>query len=436
MSSDQHGSGASLGNEYEHTAVPLHARRSTFSVSTVWVGAPMIITTAITGSILVAQMGFVRAVWAILVGNLLMLAYTGALAVHACRTGFNSALQASRVFGKRGYVAVSGLLSTLVLGWFAVQTGLAGTLISSAFGFNYLAMTALAGLLFLFITFLGIKGLHWIGIVSVPLFVVLGGWVLFDSASHAGWDKVLAYGGTAPDAQLAFGAGVTIVFALFADGATLTGDYSRWAPSVRGALISTASAFPFAMTIAMLVGGVMTAALQVATPNAFGHDNMFGYMLDQHSPLLAVIALVFLVCNLGSICSHCLYFSAVGFSRMTRSTMRTCSIVLGVVGTCIAAANVWALFIPWLSLLGIIVPPIGAVMIMDLLVVRARSAEEADWRATPFIAWLVGSVAAFWVEKQAPGLSTAVAAFVAAAVAYLGIAAAMRTSGVAASASR
>jgi cytosine permease len=436
MSSDQHGSGPGLGEEYEHTAVPHHARRSTFSVSTVWIGAPMIITTAITGSILVAQMGFVRALWAIVAGNILMFAYTGALAVHASRTGFNSALQASTVFGRKGYVAVSGLLSTLVLGWFAVQTGLAGTLISSAFGLDYLAMTALAGFLFLAITFMGIRGLHWIGVVSVPLFVVLGGWVLFDSAATAGWDKVVAYAGTTPDAPLAFGAGVTIVFALFADGATLTGDYSRWAPSVRGALISTASAFPFAMSIAMLVGGVMTAALQVAAPNAFGHDNMFGYMLDQHSPLLAAIALVFLVCNLGSICSHCLYFSAVGFSRMTRSTMRLCSVVLGIVGTCIAAANVWALFIPWLSLLGIIVPPIGAVMIMDLLVLRERASGDADWRAAPFAAWLVGSLVAFWVERQAPGLSTAVAAFVAAAVAYLGIAAAGRIAGVTATVGR
>lgn len=32
-----------LGKEYEHTAVPLSARRSMFSVSMVWMGFPMII---------------------------------------------------------------------------------------------------------------------------------------------------------------------------------------------------------------------------------------------------------------------------------------------------------------------------------------------------------------------------------------------------------
>ena len=63
-----------LGEEYEHTPVPMSARRSTFSVATVWVGFPMIITGAMTGSILVANMGFMRAFWAMLIGNVMMLA--------------------------------------------------------------------------------------------------------------------------------------------------------------------------------------------------------------------------------------------------------------------------------------------------------------------------------------------------------------------------
>lgn len=408
-----------LGDEYEHKPVPEHARRSTFSVSMVWLGAPMIITTAITGSILVAGMGFRNALLAMLIGNLLMFAYTGALAYNSWRTGNSSALQASAVFGRKGYVVVSGLLSTLVLGWFAVQTGLTGALIHTAFNVNYVLITLMAGALYLGITFLGIKGLHWIGIVSVPLFLLLGGWVMFDSATVAGWDKVLTYAGTNPTSPMALGLGVTVVFALFADGATLTGDYSRWAPSARGALVSTFCAFPFGMSLAMLVGGVMTAALQVPNPNAFGLDNMFGYMLAEKQAWLSILAVLFLLCNLGSICSHCLYFSAVGYSRMTKSSMRMCAVILGLIGTAIAAMNIWAFFIPWLSLLGIVVPPIGAVMIIDLLVLRTGARAEEDWRATPFIAWAIGSAVAFAVEHSAPWMSTAVSAFLAGGLSYL-----------------
>jgi cytosine permease len=41
--------------------------------------------------------------------------------------------------------------------------------------------------------------------------------------------------------------------------------------------------------------------------------------------------------------------------------MRLTAIILSVRGIGIAAGNVWAFFIEWLSLLGILVPPIGAI---------------------------------------------------------------------------
>ena len=106
-----------LGDEYEHDPVPLSKRRSTFSVSMVWLGFPMIITGAMTGSILVAGMGFQSALLAMIVGNLLMFAYVGALGALGTARGHNFALLASASFGKKGYVFASGLLSTLLLGW-------------------------------------------------------------------------------------------------------------------------------------------------------------------------------------------------------------------------------------------------------------------------------------------------------------------------------
>jgi len=387
----------------------------------VWLGFPMIITGAMTGSILVAGMGFKSALIAMVLGNLLMFAYVGALGTLGTARGFNFALLASATFGRKGYVFASGLLSTLLLGWYAVQTGITGNLIHTAFNLNYLTMTVIAGALYLLITYVGIRGLHWIGIVSVPLFVVLGGWVAFDSAAIAGWPNVLAYAGTKPDMPMAFGIGLTIVITLFVDAGTVTADFNRWAVDTRSSLIATACAFPFANLVAMLVGGVMTAALALPNPQPFGLDNMFGYLLAQKTPWLSVVAFVFLFCNLGSVCAHCLYNSAVGWSRIGRGRMRLFAVGLAAVGIVIAAANVWALFIPWLSLLGILVPPIGAVMIADLYFVRPGAGIAADWRPKAFMAWVFGSLVAYGVETFAPQFSTAVSAFVAAGICYLAL---------------
>jgi cytosine permease len=118
-----------LGEEYEPKPVPLSPRRSMLSVTMVWIGFPMIIAGAMTGSVLVIGMGFKDALTAMVIGNLIF-CYVGALGVLGTRRGYNFALMASIVSGRKGYVFALGLLSTLLLGWYAVRTGITGNLIS------------------------------------------------------------------------------------------------------------------------------------------------------------------------------------------------------------------------------------------------------------------------------------------------------------------
>ncbi len=407
-----------LGEEYEHQPVPMAARRSLFSVTTVWIGFPMIITGAMTCSILVLGMGFKSAFWAMLIGNLVMFAYISAIGVLGTRRGMNFALLASIVFGKKGYVFASGLLSTLLLGWYAVQTGITGALISSAYDLNYVTMTIVAGLLYIGITFIGVHGLHLIGLVSVPLFVILGGWVVFDSASTAGWDAVFAYAGNNGAASMSMGVGLTVVIALFIDAGTVSGDINRWAKDSKSSIIATFSAFPFANLAAMLVGGVMTAALAVPNANPFGADNMFGYMHAKQIGWLGLLAFLFLYCNLGSVCAHVLYHAATGWSRIIGTRMRVMAVVLGIVGIVVAAGNVWAFFIQWLTLLGILVPPIGAIILVDQYLYRKNAEISEDWRPTAFVAWAIGSAVAFVVDFYAPQYCTAICAMLAGGIAY------------------
>ncbi len=210
-----------LGDEYEHKPVPPGARRSLFSNVMVWIGFPMIITGAMTGSILVLGMGFQRALTAMIVGNIIMFGYVGLLGLLGARTGMNFGLVASRVFGTKGFVVASGLLSTLLLGWYAVQTGITGALVSSTYGLNYVLMTVIAGLLYIGVTFIGVRGLHWIGLASVPLFVILGLFVAWHSASTTTWSAIMDYAGANGATTMSMGVGLTVVIALFADAGTV-----------------------------------------------------------------------------------------------------------------------------------------------------------------------------------------------------------------------
>ena len=289
-------------------------------------------------------------------------------------------------------------------------------------------MTVIAGVLYIGITFVGVKGLHYIGLVSVPLFVILGLSEAFDAASSSSASAIFNYAGNNGVATMSMGVGLTVVLALFIDAGTVTSDFNRWAKTPTASLVSTFSAFPFANLIAMLVGGVMTAALAVPNANPFGADNMFGFMNGKQMAWLSALAFLFLYINLGSVCSHCLYNAATGWSRILGTHMRVMAVILGAIGIVVAAGNVWAFFIQWLSLLGILVPPIGAIILVDQYVLRPNAQIEADWRPGAFVAWAIGSVCAFVVEEWMPYLSTAISAAVVASVAYYVIARSSSTS--------
>jgi cytosine permease len=266
-----------------------------------------------------------------------------------------------------------------------------------------------------------VRGLHLIGLVSVPLFFVLGLFVVLHSASTTTVDAIWNYAGNNGIATMSMGVGLTVVIALFIDAGTVTADFNRWAKTGTHSLIATFSAFPVSNLVAMLVGGILTAALAVPDANPFGVDNMFGYMNSLQIGWLSALAFLFLYINLGSVCSHCLYNAATGWSRILGSKMRLLAIVLGILGIVIAAGNVWAFFIQWLSLLGIVVPPIGMILLVEAYVFRSEGAGEKEWRSTPFISWAIGAAVGFLVEFYVPQLSTAISAGIVAGIAHIAL---------------
>lgn len=403
-------------SEYENERVPTSRRRSLLSVTSVWAGFPLVITSSLSGATIVQGLGFGPGLLAILVGCLLLFGYVGALSVLAARTGSNFSLQASATFGRIGYVISSGLLSTLVLGWFAVQSALVGSSMAGSFSVNVPLISVLAGLFFTGLTLLGIRALSIIGMVSGPLFLLFGVIAVIAGTVHGA--DVFSYRGAGAATAMTFGAAVTLVFALFADSGSMTADFTRWAKNPKHALIATASAFPVGHFITMLFGALLAAAAQSADASIFSTVVGIGGVFP-------VVAVVLLVLNLASVCTHCLYNSAVGWAFITRGRMRVLTLVLGLVGTVVASLGVWAYFVDWLNLLGIIVPPIGAIIITDQLLMRRRPTTKR-FRWQPFAAWAVGSGVALLANETAPGLSNVVVGLVVAAVAYFAIASLFR----------
>ena len=407
-----------LESEFEHEPVPLSQRRSLGSVSAVWFGFPMIITNAVFGGATVYGLGFWRGIGAIIVGNIILMLYIGTLSYIAGKTGKNFALTAAQTFGRHGATIAAGFLSTVVIGWFAFQTGLTGSTLHTSLGWNETWMILIAGVLYIAITFIGIRALTVIGLIAAPMFVVLAVVALVLAARAGGLSGITSYQGAGPGATVfSFGAAVTITIAGFADSGTMTADFTRWSRNGREAVMAAFTAFPVANFISLLVGGIVVAAGKAVDPAANGGD--FLPILTSHGPVLAAIAVVFVFANLGSVCCHCLYNGAVGWSQLVGGRMRVLTIVLGIVGLVAALAGVWSYFSDWLNLLGIFVPPIGAILIVDQVLRRGSSMRATRlWRPAPFAAWAIASIGSYAVHVMAPQLSEAAAGIVLGGVAY------------------
>ncbi|WP_066190411.1 cytosine permease [Gracilibacillus timonensis] len=408
--SSEHTKSDLMQEEYETTPVPKNKRKSLFSVTMVWAGFPMIITSAVTGATLVHSMGFVQGMLAVLLGNLLLFGYVGLLSILGAKYGMNFGMLASRTFGRKGYMIATGLLSTLVIGWFAVQTSLTGESMAAAYDVNLFVVTLIAGVLFLAATLIGIKALTIVGSISVPLFLLMGIYSVVDVWQSG--SNIWSYQGTT-EVVIPMGVAVTMVFALFVDSGTMTADFTRWAKNRKHAVLATLSAFPIGNMIAMAIGGIIAASVAGSSGDVFG-------IVANKGGLLTLLAVIFLFANLGSVCMHCLYNGAVGWSFITGKKMRTLTLILGLVGIVLAVAGAYNYFINWLELLGVIVPPIGAILIVDQLIIRRQMSQQVEsLRYTPFIAWGVGSLTALIAHYQFTSLSTAVVGIVFAAASYL-----------------
>jgi len=273
-----------------------------------------------------------------------------------------------------------------------------------------------AALLYTGVTFLGVRALSVVGMIAAPLYVLLGIVALWLVASEHGLGHFTAYAGTA--GGMTFAGAVTLVVATFADSGTMTADFTRWAGSGRDAVLAAFTAFPVAGLTAQVFGILVVSVGAAAAPATSGGD--FLPILAGHGPVLAGLAVVFVFVNLGSVCTHCLYNGAVGYSHLLGSRMRVLTLVLGAIGGVLAVAGVWSLFLSWLNVLGMLVPPIGAVMIVDQLLLgpARRVGATEPFRASAFLAWGLGAAAAVAAHLWLPMLGEAATGLVVGGAAY------------------
>lgn len=361
---DQGEAGALIDPDYPVTPVPLHARKSFFSLAVVLLGFTVFTPTMLAGASLGTAFTLGDLMLVILLGSLVLGSYVALLGWIGARTGLTTVVMARYSLGTSGSKLASLLLGGTQIGWYGVIIGTIGELTSQAFDWESYAAKATvmiaASVLMCVTACYGYRGMYWVSLISTPLILVLAMWVVARSLEEVGGWSGLA--DLQPEGSMTLAVAVTTVVGTFVSAGTQAPNWTRFARSGQHAI--------WACVIGFLIGNGLMIFFGAIGAMTFGEGD---FVLVLYQLGLVGWGLFLLFGNLWKSNADTAYAFGVAGAEMFHRPSKIPFVIGGsVIGTVLALAGVHNHLVDYLVLLGIFIPPLGGVIIGDYL---------ARWRA-------------------------------------------------------
>ena len=354
--------------DYTGKVVPAAGRKSNLSMFMIMLGFTFFSASMWVGQQLAAGLNWWGFIWALVVGGLILAAYTGALGFIGAESGMSLDMLAQRSFGSKGSWLPSAMISFTQIGWFGV--GLAMFAIPVAKQLLGLEVTpdhmpwqgyllvAIAGILMTASAYFGIKSLTIISYIAVPLVAVLGTVAMILAVRQG--DKGLVEQFAEGTKNLGVIAGAGLVVGSFVSGGTATPNFTRFAKSAKVGLWTTVVAFFIGNSLMFLFGAVSSIYV--------GGNDIFDVMLNLN---LFYIAVLVLGLNIWTTNDNALYTGGLGLSNIFGKSKKAMVLISGIIGTVAAVWFYWN-FCGWLNVLNCTLPPVGIILILSYFMHRKK----------------------------------------------------------------
>ena len=342
--------------DFPLSEAPRSARKGLLSISMVLFSFTFFTGTMFAGGKLGMAFNFIDMLWIAAIGNSLLALYAAALALIAARSGLNTVLMGRFCFGEAGSRLSDFLLGFAELGWYAWGTATVAIvlvkILGLAEGFT-LPLMVLFGLGFSITAIIGYKGLDVLSRVSVPLMCALLVISMYIATQHVGGFKGLA--AVIPNETMSVSAAITMVFGTFASGATQATNWTRLSRTGRIAVIASVVSFLLGNGLMVVAGAWCAIVYQQA-------DIVEVMMLQG----LSFAAVIMLCLNLWTIQGPTIYNVSAAACHLVRTERRrTMTLIAAAIGVVLAIGGMYEMLIPFLVLLGSVIPPIGGVIMAD-----------------------------------------------------------------------
>jgi len=342
--------------DFPLSEAPRSARKGLLSISMVLFSFTFFTGTMFAGGKLGMAFNFVDMLWIAAIGNTLLALYAAALALIASRSGLNTVLMGRFCFGEAGSRLSDFLLGFAELGWYAWGTATVAIvlvkMLGLAEGFT-LPLMVFFGMGFSITAIIGYKGLDVLSRVSVPLMFVLLIVSMYIATQHVGGFSGLA--AVIPHDTMSVSAAITMVFGTFASGATPATNWTRLSRSGRIAVTASVVSFLLGNGL-MIVAGAWCAMV-------YQQADIVEVMMLQG---LSFAAVIMLCLNLWTIQGPTIYNVSAAACHLVRTERRrTMTLIAAAIGVVLAIGGMYEMLIPFLVLLGSVIPPIGGVIMAD-----------------------------------------------------------------------
>jgi len=335
----------------------------------------------VMGAELSHALGAVGAIKASLAGAAILAlisALTGAAGAHTRKTTYELITDA---FGPQGARLANGVLGLSLLGWYgvvAMMFGHALASVSPALAGAPIWALALGGCVLTTLTaMVGFRALDLLSAVTTPLKLLLLIWT-FVAALRGGLDPVWAF---VPAGAMPLGLGVSMVAGGLMVGAVLSPDICRFAKSPGHAALACALAYGLGFPLVLMLAGFPSLAS--------GDKDLVRIMLTLG---LGVPALLIVALTAWSTNSFNLYAATlVGSTLRPRQPPWQLTLIAGAAGTVLGLAGISDMLVPYLLWLGVCIPPIAGIYLVNVVLAPRGSQAASNWRADALIAWALGS---------------------------------------------
>lgn len=378
-----------------------------FTIPVLMVGATLAGSFGLSETFLILIIALFGIQW---IGNSLQ-GYIGA------KTGRSSSVIARTSFGAMQARFIVGLTIFVVsLGWWAVQTSVAGNAISAMFGIDYTTqwglwalITVIAGLLFAIPSIIGYSSMKWTDYIAVPAGLLLIGGGIYYALRNTGWETISSWN---PEPTMGILAAISLVIGANVSQWVIAADYTRYAkPTIKDNALIPAGIVLIGFPL-FIVGAVMSVGV--------GEADIVNLMMNLGFPVWGFLILWFATWTSQLVNN---YSMGLALSNMLNVNSNKGRALLTFAGTIIAImislTGILNYFMDFLLMTALVYPAIAGVMMVDFFFIRNREWKDNDgwnWMAT--IALVIGTLLGYLTQYVTTFGLPAVQSLIASGIVY------------------